>query len=275
MKDFQTEYSVLISVYKNDNPKWFDFAVNSMLNQTLKPTQIVIVEDGPITTELESVIDEKCTNYPNLFNIVKLKSNMGLGLALREGMKHCKYEWVFRMDADDYSAPDRCEKQLKAARDTNADMIGSDVNEFIGTPENVVAKRLFPETHEEIYKFGKRRTPFPHYGVLMRKSQVMEVGNYQDAYLHEDFDLFVRMLSNGYKGYNIKEPLVSARVSDDFYKRRGGYKYLKTLLKFNHKQLRNGWMGVDDFLVRSCANTAFCLMPNKLRDNLYRKVLRK
>lgn len=268
-------YSVLIAVYKNDNADYFDFALESMLNQSLKPDQIVIVEDGLLTEELYKVIENKMNEHENLFSIVKLEKNRGLGLALREGIKHCKNEWIFRMDADDYSAPERCKKQFEAAQREHADMIGCDVNEFIGNPENVVAKRVFPEKHEDIYKFGKRRTPFCHPAILMKKSQVLEAGNYQDAYLHEDFDLFVRMLAMGCKGYSLKEPLVSMRVSDDFYSRRGGVAYLKTLLKFNYKQLKRGWMGINDFVMRSAANIVFCLMPNSLRNILYRKVLRK
>lgn len=269
------QYSVLIAVYKNDNPEWFDFALESMIKQTKAPAQIVIVEDGPLTEDLNQVIETKCNDNPCLIDTVKLEVNKGLGSALREGIKHCKYEWVFRMDADDYSAPDRCEKQLAAAKIMNADIIGSDVNEFIDTPDNVVARRVFPESHEELYRFGKRRTPFAHPAVLMRKSQVLAAGNYCDSYMHEDFDLFARMLSKGYIAYNIKEPLTSVRVSSDFYNRRGGYKYLKTLLKFNCKLLRSGWMGMTDFMVRSCANTVFCLMPNRLRSRLYREVLRR
>lgn len=269
------KYSVLLSVYKNDNPEYFDFALESMINQSLKPSQIVIVEDGSLTDALYKVIDDKVKQNPNLYCIVELNKNMGLGLALQEGIHHCKYEWIFRMDADDYSDNKRCEKQLAAAERENADIIGCDVNEFIDDPNNIIAHRVFPEKHLDIYKFGKRRTPFCHPGVLMKKSQVLEAGNYQDAYLHEDFDLFSRMLNQGRKGYTVKEPLVSMRISEDFYSRRGGYKYLKSLLKFNYKQLKCGWMGVNDFVVRSAANTVFCLMPNFLRNKLYRKVLRK
>lgn len=269
------KYSVLMAVYIKDNPNWFALAIDSMLKQTVVPNEVVIVEDGPITDELKKVIEERQGRYPNLIRNISLEHNKGLGEALHIGIVQCKNEWIARMDADDYAYPQRCERQFLAVEQEGADIVGCDVNEFVDTPDCVVATRVFPEKHEEIYKFAKRRTPFAHPTVIFRRSQVLEAGNYQNAYLHEDFDLFVRMLACGYRGYTVKETLVAVRVSNDFYARRGGIVYLKALLLFNRKQYKKGWMSWTDFLIRSSANIVSCLVPNKLRDWIYRRLLRR
>lgn len=273
----EEQYSVLMCVYGKDNPEWFDLAIDSMVSQTFPPAQFVIVEDGPVPQQIEAVISKYREQYPELFHLVKLEANVGLGEALRIGVPQCRYEWIARMDADDYSVADRIEKQFYAAARENADIVGCDVAEFTGFPdeEHKKAVRVFPEKHIDILKFGRRRTPFAHPGVLMRKSRILSAGNYQSAYLHEDFDLFIRMLRDGCIGYTVKETLVFMRVGDDFYARRGGIRYLNTLLKYNWKQYRDGWMGMSDFAIRSASNIAFCLMPNHLRDVLYRRLLRK
>lgn len=268
-------YSVLMAVYKKDNPEWFDIALDSMIRQTMPPSEIVIVVDGPITDALEKVIIQKRKNNSGLIKCVRLKTNQGLGEALRVGVLSCTNEWIVRMDSDDYSLPERCEIQFMIQAQYQADIVGCNVDEFIGTPDHVVAKRVFPEKHEEIIAFGKRRTPFAHPAVIMKKSQVLAAGNYRTAYLYEDYDLFVRMLMAGCISRNIAKPLVCMRVNSDFYARRGGIKYLVTLLRFNIYMQKIGWMSHTDFAVRSVANIISCLIPNRLRDWVYKKLLRK
>lgn len=183
------KYSVLMAVYAKDNPDWFGFAVDSMLNQTLKPDEIVIVKDGPLTAPLEAVICSRMDSYPDLFNCIQLSEGKGLGEALRVGVLACKNEWIARMDADDYSLPERCEIQFAAQECTGADIIGSNVSEFEECIDNIVANRVFPEKHTDIVKYGKRRTPFCHPSVLMRKSHILAAGNYRTALYYEDYDL--------------------------------------------------------------------------------------
>ena len=268
------KYSVLMAVYAKDNPDWFGFAVDSMLNQTLKPDEIVIVKDGPLTAPLEAVISSRVNSYPALFNCVQLSEGKGLGEALRVGVLACKNEWIARMDSDDYSAPERCETQFAAQERTGADIIGSNVCEFEGSVDNIVANRVFPEKHADIVKYGKRRTPFCHPSVMMRKSQILAAGNYRTALYYEDYDLFVRMLMLGLKGYTVPQALVFVRVSVGFYARRGGMKYLKPLLECNNNLLDIGWMNIGDYIVRSMANVVSCLSPGWFRAFIYRTFLR-
>lgn len=268
-------YSVLMSVYYKENPEWLDIAIKSMLAQTFLTNDFVIIKDGPLTSELDSVISKYQRKYPDIFNIVALEKNVGLGPALKIGVENCKNEWIARMDSDDYSIPTRCEKEIKKIiEDNTLDIIGSNIAEFIDDIKNVQAYRILPEKNDEIYKYARRRNPFGHPSVMLRKSKIIEAGNYREYYLCEDYDMWIRMIEKKARCYNIQDILVYMRVSKDFYKRRGGIKYLKSILKFKKEQYLKGFYSLKDFIISSSAHIIMCLLPNKLRDFLYRKILR-
>lgn len=269
------EYSVLMSVYANDHPDWFETALQSMLDQTVPPTEFVIVEDGPLTEGLLRVLDIYTAKHPQLIRRVALSECGGLGNAMRCGVLECACDWIARMDADDIAAAQRCEAELQAAIDHNADIVGCDCEEFFESPEIRENRRLFPETHEELIRFSRRRTPFCHSAVMMKRSAVLDAGNYRDERLLEDYDLFVRMFENGAVGYNVKRVLFYIRVSRDFFNRRSGWGYTNRLLKFNVRLLRRGWMRSGDFIVRSAGNILVGLAPGGVRELIYKKVLRK
>lgn len=268
-------YSVLLSVYKSEKAKWLSIAIDSMYAQTVKPSEVVLVQDGPLTDDLNSIISQYKIKYPDSFKTIALQKNMGLGLALHYGVLACSNEYIARMDTDDYSIPTRIEEEFNAMFDKKVDMVGSIIYEFIESIDNVVSHRMLPETTDQIYNFAKKRTPIAHPSVLFKKSQIIACGNYEDCYLVEDFAIFVNLLRLGAKGYNVQKPLVYMRVSEDFYKRRGGWKYLKAMLKFNVKLLKQGWFRKRDFLIRSTMNSIVCLMPNSIRNFVYKKMLRK
>ena len=217
------KYSVLMSVYFREKAQFLIDSIESMLTQTVVPNEIVIVKDGKLTRELDEVIDQYKSKYDKLFNIVELEKNIGLGLALAEGVKHCKNELIARMDSDDISVKDRCEKQLiKYQEEPELDIVGSSIAEFIDNINNVQAYRILPESDEEIKKFARRRNPFGHPSVMLRKSKVLEAGNYRSYYLVEDYDMWIRMIEHEARCYNFQEILVFMRVSTNFYKRRAG-----------------------------------------------------
>ena len=270
------DYSVLMSVYYKENPKWFSEAIESMLNQTITTNDFVIVKDGPLTDELNEVIEKYRIKYPEIFTIINLQENVGLGPALKIGVEACKNEWIARMDSDDYSIPTRCEKQIeRIIQNSELDIIGSSIAEYIDNIENVQAYRMLPETNEQIYDFAKRRNPFGHPSVMLRKSKVLEAGNYRAYYLCEDYDMWVRMLEKNAKCYNFNEILVFMRINSEFYKRRGGIKYLKSILKFKTELYNKKFYSLKDYVISSFAHIVVCLVPNKFRDLLYKKVLRK
>ncbi len=272
----ESKYSVLMSVYYKEKPEWLQYALESIINQTIMPNEIVLVEDGNLTSDLYNVIDKFNLKYPNLFNIIKLKKNVGLGLALREGILKCKNELIARMDSDDYSTPDRCEKLLSIFdKDETYECVGSLEAEFEHTINDVVSVHKVPESSEEIERFMRRRCALLHPTVMFKRSSVIKAGNYRSVILYEDYDLFMRMVcENHCKCYNIQESLYYIRVNSDFYKRRGGIKYMKTVLKFKNMQRKKGYMSLFDFIVSAGGQAIVCLMPNKMRRWFYLRFLR-
>lgn len=270
------KYSILMSVYYKEKPEWLDYSIASMMKQTVMCDEFVLVEDGPLTKELEEVIKKYQKEFPSIFNIVKIPKNGGLGPALKLGIEKCRNEFIARMDSDDYSVPNRIEKQLGIfEKNPNLSFVGSNVEEFQDDISNIICHVILPENYEDIYKFSKRRCPLRHPSLLYKKSEVLKAGNYRNYYLCEDYDLYIRLLKNGCKCYNIQEPLVYMRIGEDFYKRRGGLKYLKAILKFKNEQLATGYFSFWDYLKSTAPHVLVCLLPNKLRDWIYRNLLRK
>ena len=269
-------YSVLMSVYFKEKPTYLSTALTSMIKQTSQPEQIVLVEDGPLPKELNNVIESFNTRYPNLFTVVALPQNEGLGNALAKGMLLCRNEIVARMDSDDYAFPDRMAKELDALTQHDLDFVGSQIVEFMGNPRTPIAQSTLPLSQRDIEAYSKRRNPFRHPSMVFRKSAVLEVGNYRADYLYfEDWDLFNRMIAAGYRTANVNEPLVAMRVSQNFYARRGGIRYIRHIWKFNVAQLKSGYFTFPQFIETTIPRIIVCCMPNSLRSFVYTKLLRK
>lgn len=265
------KYSVLMSLYKKEKPEYLKLALDSMLDQTAKPDEIILVEDGPLTDELYAVLEE----YPMLHRI-KNETNLGLGLALNVGLKECRNELVARMDTDDCSKPDRCEKQLERfAEKPYLAVVGSHIDEFVGDPSNVISQRIVPTTSEEIYNFAKKRSAFNHPAVMYSKTAVLANGGYADLKRNQDVDLFGRMQFEGYKAENIDEALLWFRSSDELAKRRKSWQntwsYIATIRKF----WKMGYSSFGDYAVVAVAQTGMYLMPVKVQNFVYKKFLRK
>ena len=202
------KYSVLMSLYQKENVLFFRMAVDSMLNQTIRPDEIVIVEDGILTDELYAALEEYRLKEPQIFKTVVNKKNMGLGLALNRGLEACTNELVARMDTDDISKVDRCEKQLrKFIEKPELAIVGAWVDEFFSSPHQILSTRKVPCGGMDIYEFAKRRSAFNHPVVMYRKSKVLEHGGYSDLRRNQDVDLFGRMLFHGCQAENIGESL--------------------------------------------------------------------
>ena len=270
------KYSVLMTVYKDDNPSYFEMALMSMINQTKKPDEIVLVKDGPITKELQDVINKIDDNYPNIINQVSLNKNLGLGLALNEGMKQSKNELLARMDSDDISLPTRCEKQLEEfKKNQDLDIIGCSVKEFSGDTSNIVGERNVPCTNTEIYKFSKRRDPFNHPTVMFKKSKVIDAGCYSDLRKNQDTDLWIKMLSNGVHCKNLPEHLLLFRFDDNTYEKRKNWLNTKLLLKIRWEAFRKGFCSLFDFMVVMVGQVGVYLLPIRFQKFIYTRILRR
>lgn len=271
-----TNYSVLMSVYFKEKPDFLRQSMESILNQTVKTDDFILVCDGPLNEGLDAVIAVMQTKFGEVLHVVRLEKNGGLGNALNEGMKNCKNELVARMDSDDISYPDRCAKQLALFNSKPEVSICSGiVEEFSERPEMVDAKRVLPEHHQEILDFAKSRNPFNHPCVMYKKAAVEAVGSYQDFYLLEDYYLWLRMLMAGYQGYNIQEPLLHMRAGSDMYKRRGGWKHAKTQMKLFKFMKDENFIGNAQYIKSCVIRSGSSLAPNWLRKFIFEKVLRK
>lgn len=190
------KFSVLMSIYKNEKPEYLKKALDSILNQTLLPDEILIVKDGLLTPKLDKTLDEYAAKN-KIIRFLEFEKNRGLGLALREGVLACKNEIIARMDTDDIAKPDRFEKQIQYLKDNpQIALLGSWVTEFSDNENVPDTVTELPCSYEEIKKFAKKRNPFRHMTVLFKKTAVINSGNYRDFLWFEDYDLWVRMLQN-------------------------------------------------------------------------------
>lgn len=275
MRKNEAEYSVLMSVYYKEKPEFLRQSMISIYEQTVPTNDFVLVCDGKLNDELDGVIDEMQTKFGDILNVIRLPQNVGLGKALNEGIKHCKNDLVARMDSDDISYPNRCEKELEMFQKNSIDIVSGVVEEFTVSPTDTYSKRILPEKNNEIVNFAKKRNPFNHPCVMYRRQAVQNAGGYQDFYLLEDYYLWIRMLINGSVGYNIQEPILWMRTGNGMYKRRSGLKYAKSqaeLFKFmQEKGFINNWQYVKSVAVRFASSIA----PNFLRKFMYETILRK
>lgn len=267
-------FSVLISVYYKEIPSYLIQSLNSVFNQTLLPREVVLVKDGPITEELDRILVEYVARYPML-KIVQLAHNQGLGKALNEGLKHCSYDLIARMDTDDIAKPNRFEKQIKVFREhPELDVVGSWIDEFEGDISTVSSIRKLPELHRYIYEFAKGRCPINHPVVMFKKSAVVAVGGYLHFPLFEDYFLWVRLLVGNAKFYNIQESLLYFRISSDMFKRRGGWKYAFDELRFQNMMRNIGFISFRIFIRNITVRFIMRILPNQVRAKLYKKILR-
>lgn len=269
-------FSVLMSVYKNEKAEHLRQALDSVIEQTLPPAEIVLVKDGPLTEELDQCVDSFCCAHRGLFKIVEFAQNRGLGLALRDGLLACTCAYVARMDSDDIAKPDRFEKQINyLLKNADIALLGSWIKEFSTDPDKPDSCTNLPCTDAEIRKYAKRRNPFRHMTVMFKKSAVLDSGSYRDFLWFEDYDLWIRVLRQGHKCANMPEYLVDVRAGKSMFERRGGGCYLKQDIKFQVFLLKIAYISPFEFLTNVLIRTTIRLMPNSLRVLFYRLCLRK
>lgn len=270
------DYSVLMSVYHKEKPEFLKQSMESIFQQTVPTNDFVLVCDGPLNNELDTVINEMQNLFGERLQVVRLAKNGGLGNALNEGIKHCKNELVARMDSDDIAYPDRCERQIEVfKRYPEISICSGIVEEFTDNPSVVDARRVPPETNAEIIEFAKMRNPFNHPCVMYKKSDVEAAGSYQDFYLLEDYYLWLRMLMADYQGYNLQEPLLHMRAGSEMYKRRGGWKYIGTQIKLFRFMKDKKFISECQYWKSSLLRCGASVVPNWLRKFVFAKVLRK
>ena len=273
------DISVLLCVYAKDNAAYYDMALESVADkQTVRPKQIVVVFDGPVPGEIEKITEKReKANADIEFTVVRLQKNSGLAAALNEGIKHCKYEYIARMDADDIAVNDRFQKQISYLLEhPEIDILGGLIAEFADDPQKTGAVRKVGITHEQIVEMAKKRTPFNHMTVVYKKSKVCKAGGYNvDFGKLEDYKLWVDMIAGGCKTANLDEVLILMRVGNGLISRRSNRREIKDWDNLQKDLISAGLINKRQALQNKIYIRVFTYMPSGLKKLAYNTFLRK
>lgn len=263
-------FTVLMAVYIKDDPILFSKALLSVYANTLQPSAVLVVADGPLTNNLESVV--ACFSVNDGFKIVRLEKNVGLPKALNKGLELVDTDFVFRADSDDVNLPDRFLTQMKYL-DQGYDIVGSDILEFDpdGTP---LGKRVLPKSQNDLLKFVKKRNPFNHMTVAYRKSLVLRAGGYPNIYLKEDYALWASMMSIGAKMVNIDSVLVHVNAGQGMYRRRGGFRYAHAEIALQKHLYKKGLKSLSEAISDGIMRALIFCAPQYFRKFVYENFLR-
>lgn len=266
-------FSVLISIYRTERPVILERCLRSIWDdQLVKPSQIVLVIDGPVHTDLLRVIECFKARLVSIVDVIQLKQNKGLGEALAVGLKHVRYDLVARMDTDDVSLPNRFQAQLDfMLQNEGVHVLGSHVEEFNSDPMEITGTRRVPLYHADIVKTAKYRNPMNHPSVMYRKSRVIDSGGPLKFVGFDDYFLWVRMIQNGAEFRNLDSVLVRLQAGPNLLLRRSGLKYAKMELNFQRTILRLGFIGNQRFIFNLMSRFAVRLLPNAILFVLYKR----
>lgn len=270
------EFSVLMSVYEKETAQNLKQCLDSVLiNQSILPNEVVLVKDGKLTDELDSLIDNYKERFNTILKIVELEKNSGLGEALNVGLKYCSYELVARMDSDDISTFNRFKYQLDAFKGNNdLDMVGGYISEFFSIPEKIEFVRKVPTSFLEIKKMLKTRNPINHVSVMFKKSAVIEAGGYRTLLFLEDYYLWVRMVAKEMNIQNISENLVLVRTGESMFKRRSNKEYISSWIYLQKIMLKESLINRVEYLRNAINIIVFIYIPPKAKKYIYKRFLR-
>ena len=269
-------FSVIMSVYKNDNPEQLRTALHSIINQTLPPNEIVVVVDGAIPASLDNVLKDISQEYAHL-QVHYEPVNKGLGAALNIAVSKAKYDYLARMDSDDISHPQRFEWQMRVfEEDKDVSVVGGMITEFVEEPNNIVAKRMLPLLNNDIQRLMRSRCAMNHVTVIMKKDALLKAGSYDKRFLQEDYYLWGRMILAGCTFKNVPQVVVNVRSGYEQFARRGGLTYYKDVLGLNTWFYKHGLISLPRLLLNlAVRGIVQLLLPNALRTFVYTKFIRK
>jgi glycosyltransferase involved in cell wall biosynthesis len=269
----KVNFSVLMSVYCKDNPNYFTEAISSIHDeQILKPSQIVIVKDGILTDELNKIIEKWKGKLGNILDVIEVEKNIGLAAALNLGLKHCKYELIARMDADDISLPTRFQSQTAYFQNhPELSVISSWIDEVETDLSNSLGIRKIPEDNQQILDFAKTRNPINHPSAFFKKADVLAVGGYPIFARAQDYALWSLMLTRNYKFGNVPKVLLLMRTGAGLLNRRG-FKYFNQERKILYFQKSIGFISSSEYLKNLMIRFLFRIQPNFIKALLYKNI---
>lgn len=271
------KFSVLIPVYTKENPLFLELSLRSILDeQTVIPDEVVIVEDGPITTALKNVLNDFETRYTTIIKRYKLKKNQGMGVAMNYGLERATFEWIARMDSDDIAVPNRFELQLKFLNENpSIDVLGSSIEEFNIKPGDLRRVRSLPPENDEIISLMKYRNPLNHMTVFYRKDIAIRAGGYWLHRYFEDYNLWYEMWKIGAKFHNLNENLVLVRVGNNMVGRRSGYGYFNIEKILLRKFFTDRFVTAFQYRYLILLKFTLRVLPTSMLKTFYKYFLRK
>lgn len=269
--------SVVMSVYVKENPIYLRQSLESIFNQTLRPNEVVLVKDGPLTLELDSIIIEYQSNYFEIFKVITLPENKGLANALNIGIENAQYPLIARMDSDDICFSDRFEKQVKALNEFEFDIVGGQIVEFGRDIHDIISHRIVPCEHAEIVKLLKFRSPFSHPTILFKKKVFDALRGYDCKIFPEDYDFFVRAYLKKFKFGNVPDEVLWFRLGEnrsDAIRRRWGISYARNEFNLYRKFLKIHFYNYFDFFKVVFLKIPIRLLPFFMFKFIYFKMAR-
>lgn len=272
-------FAVLMSVYKNDDPNFFELALKSVtIDQSLKPNQVIIVQDGPVNCKIDNIISNITMACPNIdFTVIKKEKNCGLAAALNDGLNESQYELIARMDSDDISLSNRFEEQYNYMKNNSqVSAVGGAIAEFNEKPGDIKSERHVYEKHNDIVKMAKKRTPMNHVTVMYKRSSVLITGGYSENFGKlEDYKLWVDMISKDLVLANIDKIFVNVRVGNGFIERRSDKREIEDWDMLQAYLKSSKLIGNFTSLLNKIRIRVFIYMPGWMKRFIYRFLLRK
>lgn len=262
--------SVLICVYQGDEPAHFQLAMESIFCQSKLPEEIVLVVDGPVSSELTQVISGFRGQENNLLTVHQLPENVGFINALNHGLEYCRHPLIIRLDADDIAHQDRVLHQTRYM-DAHPEitLLGSQMTDFLGSPKNTLRSKIMPLSHGDIQKKLPWRNPINHPTVCFRRDAVIEIGGYPELQYLEDYWLWSKLISKGYRCHNLNISLVFYRFDDATLQRRSG------TTNFSHEVELRWWLvqhklcSLPVFMVTSAMQLVLRFAPISIKRILW------
>lgn len=218
------EYSFILPLYHKEHLNSLRDSIDSMINQTIPPKEILIIIDNISNPSHINLIKEY---KEKKIKILIYRGKGGLGGVLAKGVISSKTEIILRQDSDDISIKNRASKQIKCFINTNADIVCSNIREFMHVPGDLIKNLKKSNINKNNYFI---RNPINHMSVAFKRSSIIKYGNYKPLKNFEDWYLWLRAINLKCKIEIINETLVYARLGNKFYNKRHGLKYYFTEL---------------------------------------------
>ena len=267
-------FTVVMSVYHADNSALFKKAVDSLLNQTVIPTEIIIVLDGPVGAEINEVLNNLIEEN-NVIKVIKIEENMGLAYARKLAINAASNELIAVMDSDDVCVKDRFEVQIRELSDGKTDVVGGWIEEFNVHPGDQGFIRKTPIEYDDIYRLGKWRNPINHVTLMFKKSSYKKIGGYSELLANEDWEMISRMLVNGIIVRSIPQVLVHVRGGSNMIARRRSSRQFWGEMKAFRLMYKCNYLNLSHLIANVSLRTVIRVLPVSFTAFLYKYVLRK